>query len=550
MVGLLAWLATTTVSYLDVPPEVERVLVYEWRERAMPEPVDVVVTRDATRAAIRARPGISAIVTLVRRDGAYLLDGPFAWPATDRARSVDGRWRRSIPVALPPLVPDRGDVEWLSPSAGVYAWPRCIRAGPRAAICWGVALRGAGTGPDAGIAFIQADGRLWWSLVIGHENSPLRSAAWGRLVVIRDDYSGAARARAAIQYPVGSARRLRNLRLETAAVPDATAIAVSPRAVWICGEQVPARAWVEVRGVRAGPVYLQLRELADAPVSLPVHVVLDEARAVDGLVFNARDGPAADTLLTVFRLLPAPEPSIDGGARDKPSRVFVAELTTKGNGEFRVDGLGAADYEIVAWHSQLGRATARIGDAQHLEIHLRAPGLVRGRVLSGGRPLPGIDVLSAPDPLAVGDAEDLLNVKGGDTRTGADGRFVVSVAAAGGGELRIGGSGYPVRRIPLSARPASELDIGDIELGAPIAIVAVLDDDPACGVRAVGPVGRTGVQMVNGTRSGPGLFRFALPEPGVWEFSLLCGREERPLSPGVREIGPEMSGKEVRFSVR
>jgi hypothetical protein len=41
-----------------------------------------------------------------------------------------------------------------------------------------------------------------------------------------------------------------------------------------------------------------------------------------------------------------------------------------------------------------------------------------------------------------------------------------------------------------------------------------------------------------------------LPEPGAWEFSLLCGTEERAVFPSVREIGPELSGKEVRFRVK
>jgi len=58
------------------------------------------------------------------------------------------------------------------------------------------------------------------------------------------------------------------------------------------------------------------------------------------------------------------------------------------------------------------------------------------------------------------------------------------------------------------------------------------------------------VQIVSGSQTAPGLFRLVLPEPGLWEFSLLCGTEERAVSPSVREIGPEMSGREVRFRVR
>jgi hypothetical protein len=42
----------------------------------------------------------------------------------------------------------------------------------------------------------------------------------------------------------------------------------------------------------------------------------------------------------------------------------------------------------------------------------------------------------------------------------------------------------------------------------------------------------------------------SIPEPGFWEFGLMCGDAERGLSPAVREIGPALLGKEVRFLVR
>jgi hypothetical protein len=50
--------------------------------------------------------------------------------------------------------------------------------------------------------------------------------------------------------------------------------------------------------------------------------------------------------------------------------------------------------------------------------------------------------------------------------------------------------------------------------------------------------------------TGPGLFRIVLPEPGLWAFGLLCGREPRPLSPLTMQISLAHAGKEMRFSVR
>jgi hypothetical protein len=89
-----------------------------------------------------------------------------------------------------------------------------------------------------------------------------------------------------------------------------------------------------------------------------------------------------------------------------------------------------------------------------------------------------------------------------------------------------------------------------IDLGAPIALTVVLDQDTPCGVRATDPLGHSGLQIVAATRVGPGLLQIALPKTGVWNFGLLCGREGRPLSPAVVPVGPEHAGKEVRLAIQ
>ena len=170
--------------------------------------------------------------------------------------------------------------------------------------------------------------------------------------------------------------------------------------------------------------------------------------------------------------------------------------------------------------------------------------------MADGKPLAAADVISLPGPEAFQSAEDPVELKGGDTRTGEDGRFAVMAAAGGGGELRVGGGRFPIKRIPLPRVPAPLLDLGDIDLGSPLEITMVLDQDSACVVRATGPIGQSGLQMIPAVRTAPGLFRMVLPETGLWAFDLFCGRDERALWPATVQIGPAHAGKEVRFSVR
>jgi hypothetical protein len=186
--------------------------------------------------------------------------------------------------------------------------------------------------------------------------------------------------------------------------------------------------------------------------------------------------------------------------------------------------------------------------ATQVTIGLQAPGLARGRVLVGGTPAPGVDVISVPDPAAYLAAEDPLELKGGDTRSGPDGRFALPLAAGGGGELRVGGGAYAVVRVPLPPTPLPLVEVGDVEIGRGIAISVVLDQDPGCDLRAAGPIGRSGLHIVTATRTGPGLFALLLPEPGAWEFGLLCGREERALAPAVSKI--DDGTRQLRLAVR
>lgn len=554
MIGALLAVQLTTapwgraaVTYENVPPDVIRVVVYEWLHDAPPVSVPSSVERDGARMTVRtALPRLSVIV-LARSDDAYLVDGPFWWPPGDVERALDRRWRRTISVAVPEPMIGGPPPDWLPAGREPPGqWPRCFTATDRAWICWGAPV------DESGVIAGRAQDHLWWTVVSRGAAPALRASKWGRLLLIEDLTGEPSDLRIRFAYPlVPSAPRVRGVRLGTAAVAGAQTLLLTPRAVWLFGDDSPSDAWVEVRTSRAGPAFLALGDVIAGPASVALTMSLEETRGVDGLAVGASGERASGALVTLFRLIDPVDVSLSAGLREKPRRVLISETMADARGAFHIDGAGDAEYEIVVWHPQLGRSSAVLPRVPGvITIRLETPGIIRGRVVVGGKPRAGVEVLSVPTPEAYRMADDLVDLKGGDSRTGPDGRFTVAAAATGGGELRVGGGPLPVRRIALPRLPAALLDLGDIELGAPLELTIVLDQDSACGVRATGPIGQSGLQIVLAAREGPGLYRIVLPEPGLWAFGLVCGREGFALSPPTTEITPAHAGKELRFSVR
>jgi hypothetical protein len=549
MIALVLALQLSAVTYENVPPEVVRLSVFDWVDEASPRVAVAEVGHQGRRVLLRGTPGRRRLVLLERADGAYLLDGPFSWPDADVHRVLDGRWRRTIRVASPEPIAGAA-FEWLSADRGSTGqWPGCFRVEDRLWTCWGVAT------DEAGVLMYRAWDRVWWTVVSHGAAVDLRSAKWGRLLLVADASGAPVGLSVRFAHPAPqSSQRVPGLRPGTTTVGAAHSLLIAPGAAWLYGADVPSAAWIEVRTTSSGPVYLPLQDVAGGSPLLPLTVQPEETRALDGLVVGSSDQRASGALVTLFRYIDPPQPA-GAPAREKPRRVVAGETIADSGGAFHLDGIGDADYEVVVWHSLFGRASLPAEALRHhrsgvLTIRLESPGTVRGRVVRAGKPIAGVDVVSVPGPETFRNADDLIDVKGGDARTDDEGRFAVMLAASGGGELRVGGGVHPIRRIPLPRAPAPLLDLGDIDLGAPLEITIALDQESACDVRATGPVGRTGLQIVVAAPTGPGLFRIVLPEPGLWAFGLLCGREPRSLSPMTMQIGAGHAGKEVRFSVR
>jgi hypothetical protein len=400
-----------------------------------------------------------------------------------------------------------------------------------------------------GVLMFEAGDRVWWTVGTVRGVRDFQSSAWGRLVLV-GNLAASGQISATIARAVApQAERRSAVRLDTLVLPDAHAVVVGPASLWVYGGQVPPSSWIELRAGGAGPKYVPLDEVAHGPPGLPFWTLLDEARGVDGVARTSQGVAAPGAVVTLFRLI---DPvSLRSHPHEQPRTVFAGERIADSAGAFQFDGLGDADYEIVAWHPQFGRGMAAVSRvAGSVTIRLESAGQVRGRVVAGGKPLAGVDVISLPDPQTYVQAADLTEVKGGDARTAADGRFFVSMAPGGGGELRIGGGAYPIRRFPLPRAPLPIVDLGDIELGLPIDVTILLDRDPGCDVQATGPIGRAGLQVIAGSRTAPGLFRIAFPEEGFWEVHLACGRDERPLAPTVIIVTQGSAASTVRLVVR
>ena len=214
---------SATVVYDDVPADVVRLELFEWKGDR-PGARHAVVS-GSRRIALQAQSRRQYVTTFVRNDNAYLVDGPFVWPDRDALRTVERRWHRTIGGSLPTGAHVNGGVDWISADALSGPWPRCFQDGGAKWFCWGVAV------DSHGVVILRTAGSIWWATT--RKTTDLSRAGWGRLVIVGDPIQGSS-ARAGFGYPVAPPPgRLRGLRFETGTVAEARSVAIAPDVVWI-----------------------------------------------------------------------------------------------------------------------------------------------------------------------------------------------------------------------------------------------------------------------------------------------------------------------------
>lgn len=497
---------------------------------------------------VRGPVGVETLL-MMRTPGhaGYLLYGPFRWPTESSTYFMGTRWRKTVAGRS---VRGPGPISWVgSEDAAGEAFPSCDWTTDTTWECIGIPLDATGVvvfARDSGVECAVPAGPLSSK---GLQLTRSHVSTWGRLLIVSSgrldaDVDAAVRV---------SARRLETprarpqaIRLEEVADERVHLERVASGVVWVGGGEIPVAGWIEIASGGRATERIDTSDIAAAP-ELPLRIQLQRSNPIAGHVTSGKGAGAPGTVVTLYRFIKEPGER----TQDPVRRVSVRETWTDADGAFRFEDLAQDSYEIIAMHPSLGRAARRVEpDGQDLEITLRPPSHVVGRVLRDGAPARGIPVVIVPDLAEFAAMADLTELRGGETETDLDGRFSVALGSRGTGELRIGNDGTGVRRVPLAAAEAQArvVDVGTIELVTQSPLTLVLEGADGCGLLLTGPLGRTGLTVVRASSVGPAMFEAAVPEAGRWQVVAVCGGRERAVLPPTISVPPGARDLTVRLT--
>ncbi len=332
-------------------------------------------------------------------------------------------------------------------------------------------------------------------------------------------------------------------RVSFEAYPGAHAVALAPAVFWVTGDDTTSGQHLQV----AEPGRAVLRIAADGwiggPPEIPAFVDLLPGRVLEGRIVSSTGLPVAEAFVSVSEV-GSPNTLEATGEASVPTLWTVAELRSDEDGRFHLAGLGPAEYEVFALHASHGRVRERLvasGEVQTLR--LRGTRRVKGRVFSQGRPMAGLPVGLFPALEQMVDAPDPFDYVARATWTDDSGRFEVALPPRGRVSLRIGESRRGVTRISLtsSGTETGVLDLGDIELPPPVKLVVTLAPELRCPVSVVGPVGASGMSIVEPVGESQGTLVFELPEAGRWMLWAQCGDRELSVVPAFVDVADDGS---------
>ena len=413
------------------------------------------------------------------------------------------------------------------PASGV--WPRCDVDSGRW-VCTGVEV---GTGglvvfsPGQPARFVHVP-----SNDLEANGTPTaHTFAWANVMVIHaEGEPELVKARMRLWRPTASAvERASRLVPEAAVGCRSFRIALS---TLVTGCSVAQDVEAELLAEGRGTVRVVLKH-ASASLYSPVDVLMPQDQPVAGVVETDERRPAPETQIDISELLEVTDP--DGRAR--LVRRWVSAVETDSDGRFRVDGLHRRWYEALALNPRHGRATVRFRPGRpDLVIQLSPVPRATGRVWQRGVPVAGALVDLAPDLATFARRADPFDAVSPGTVTGTDGRFDVSLPPGGASDVRITFDDAILRRAIPQGLKGRVIDLGDLELPAPIVVDVEYHGPEYCTLIGVGPIGRSRVSLAEATVSGPGRRRLRLPEGGRWATAARCGTRDRHVRPASIDV--------------
>lgn len=489
-------------------------------------PVPATVTIDDAGVVVGVDGGRDVVVQFILDSGAYLLDGPTRWPLQPEVRSLPTTPRRSVGGSIA-TTSSNGQVVWID-ERGVLAtaqWPRCWIRGRRWE-CLGIPEG------EGGLAVLSLAPPLLFATVTpgaGSNAPPSGNAAWATVLVVDGD--GDARVRMLKPFDA------KNTAAYRVPLEPATGCSASPfgAAAFLiaCSQQEDIVLEVTQPGMATSRTAV---DSVSASVLSPVVVLPAPERLVIGRVEGADHQPARGARLEVSELVDI----VERDGRRRTVRRSVGEGSADEDARFELRGLGEGRYEVLAVHERLGRGRVQFEDGSRaILIRLTAPFRVTGRVVRRGVPVARARVDVPPDYAAYAKSVDPFDVVSLESTTGSDGRFELALPPRGATEVRVTFGRLVARRVlPASSdtgRP-DRIDVGDIELPPEIVVSVTYVGDDRCGLVAAGPLGKSGVAIVDAVTPGPGRKRLSLPEPGDWILAAKCGGREFRVEPRVLEV--------------
>ncbi|QSQ21281.1 carboxypeptidase regulatory-like domain-containing protein [Pyxidicoccus parkwayensis] len=237
-----------------------------------------------------------------------------------------------------------------------------------------------------------------------------------------------------------------------------------------------------------------------------VELVLETGFAKEGRVIG-EGSPIAGATVTVF----------------SPSQSRFFDTTTGADGSFRVGPLPMDNYfAFVAKDGWFPEVVQLLEEKQEVTLH--RPGRLSGRVLSGGVPVPGIEVRVEPGELIPGDNARRVTTDG-------EGRFNLTLPEGRYTLITSRDGRYALSRLEVGTTTPEVV----LELGSALHAAGTVSDDsgrPVAGAVVKAGSSKTYGLILRAVTGTDGRYRLGPVEPDFWSFIVEA--------PGYLDLGAEV----------